>query len=550
MKLKIITEKISARGVKKTTEKDFDQRRILFGRDVAADIVINSRSVSLHHASFYEQNSKIVAEDLDSLSGLKVNGRLVKRAILKNLDEIEIGGARLLVESDQPEFQIRYFPPTRETFSVEEKLQRDLSRLDFNSFYKKLSLSLTLILVVSFFLITAIPVFTDSKQQWSSGPIHFSHQFIEDQCELCHTADFSSVPDSKCTSCHAMSAHIHGGFATGTIEPTCVSCHQDHQGVQGLKVHQQSDCSNCHASQNQMLAFLGDASVLPEFETLKQHPQFRVFVGSGENRHLVSLDNKEELVDPGRLKFNHKVHLEEGLHSPSGYTDLLCLDCHSFKKDGNNFSKISFDEHCHACHSLEFDKDFADLEVPHESADQVFAYLMELYWMHRHEPQTIDPRARAQRRLPGRSEVNPEMLLDKRSALQKARDIEQWLFEKGPCHYCHQVEKLELAPEDSVSSAYYVVAPNITYGWSKTQSFKHRPHQMVTCISCHTTALNSETEKNVLLAKVETCYSCHAKDEGLKIENECTQCHSYHYSISLGKDEQLELRKKMELYLK
>jgi pSer/pThr/pTyr-binding forkhead associated (FHA) protein len=69
----------------------------VFGRDGSdADIVLNDDLVSRRHAKVRRDWSGTHVEDLKSRNGIKVNKKRTARATLKDRDEVEIGGVRLL----------------------------------------------------------------------------------------------------------------------------------------------------------------------------------------------------------------------------------------------------------------------------------------------------------------------------------------------------------------------------------------------------------------------------------------------------------------------
>jgi pSer/pThr/pTyr-binding forkhead associated (FHA) protein len=69
----------------------------VFGRDEAsADVVLNDDLVSRRHAKIRRDWAGVTLEDLQSRNGVKVNHKRIKRATLKDRDELEIGGVRLL----------------------------------------------------------------------------------------------------------------------------------------------------------------------------------------------------------------------------------------------------------------------------------------------------------------------------------------------------------------------------------------------------------------------------------------------------------------------
>jgi pSer/pThr/pTyr-binding forkhead associated (FHA) protein len=74
-----------------------DASEIVFGRDAdAADVVLNDDLVSRRHVKVRRDWSGTHVEDLGSRNGIKVARKRTKKATLKDRDEVEIGGVRLL----------------------------------------------------------------------------------------------------------------------------------------------------------------------------------------------------------------------------------------------------------------------------------------------------------------------------------------------------------------------------------------------------------------------------------------------------------------------
>ncbi|MCU0699708.1 MAG: FHA domain-containing protein [Myxococcaceae bacterium] len=73
-----------------------DAQEYVFGRDDTADIVLNDDLVSRRHARVRRDWSGTHVEDLGSRNGIKVNKQRTKKATLKDRDEVEIGGVKLL----------------------------------------------------------------------------------------------------------------------------------------------------------------------------------------------------------------------------------------------------------------------------------------------------------------------------------------------------------------------------------------------------------------------------------------------------------------------
>ncbi|MFO0593842.1 MAG: FHA domain-containing protein [Myxococcaceae bacterium] len=74
-----------------------DAQEYVFGRDASeADIVLNDDLVSRKHVKVRRDWSGTHVEDLGSRNGIKVNKKRTRKATIKDRDEVEIGGVRLL----------------------------------------------------------------------------------------------------------------------------------------------------------------------------------------------------------------------------------------------------------------------------------------------------------------------------------------------------------------------------------------------------------------------------------------------------------------------
>jgi pSer/pThr/pTyr-binding forkhead associated (FHA) protein len=93
---------------------------IVIGRDVNADVVINTAEVSRRHARLYLDGGVYVVEDLGSTNGTFVNGqRLTVSAPLRSGDIIMLGEAATLVyETSQPDSSATIITPSGVPASV------------------------------------------------------------------------------------------------------------------------------------------------------------------------------------------------------------------------------------------------------------------------------------------------------------------------------------------------------------------------------------------------------------------------------------------------
>ena len=74
---------------------------ISIGRGMDNDIVLKDSTVSRRHARITRSGAKFTVMDMRSHNGIKVNGKQVKKAILKNRDIIEIGNNKLTFQKEE-----------------------------------------------------------------------------------------------------------------------------------------------------------------------------------------------------------------------------------------------------------------------------------------------------------------------------------------------------------------------------------------------------------------------------------------------------------------
>jgi hypothetical protein len=84
------------RGVDGTFE--LSDHVMVIGRSRRCDIVLADPNVSRQHAEVRSEGDHYVITDLDSTNGIKVNRRLVKRAVLGDGDRVELGSTELRFE--------------------------------------------------------------------------------------------------------------------------------------------------------------------------------------------------------------------------------------------------------------------------------------------------------------------------------------------------------------------------------------------------------------------------------------------------------------------
>jgi hypothetical protein len=73
----------------------------VIGRTSECDIPLPSNNVSRKHACVGFRNEEYHIKDLNSTNGIYVNGVRIDKCVLRNLDQIEIGGIKLLFNEQQ-----------------------------------------------------------------------------------------------------------------------------------------------------------------------------------------------------------------------------------------------------------------------------------------------------------------------------------------------------------------------------------------------------------------------------------------------------------------
>lgn len=80
---------------------ELGDRPVVIGRSTECDIQLGVQNVSRKHARVVFQNEEYLIEDLESTNGVFVNGIKVVRCVLRNNDQIEIGGVKLVFNEEK-----------------------------------------------------------------------------------------------------------------------------------------------------------------------------------------------------------------------------------------------------------------------------------------------------------------------------------------------------------------------------------------------------------------------------------------------------------------
>jgi hypothetical protein len=418
---------------------------------------------------------------------------------------------------------------------------------------------------------------------YSRGPVAAVHAAWEDNCNACHTPfqplsgesfllnlrpiDDRHASEYKCQSCHAGPEH-HASQRLADIE-TCAGCHRDHRGrdasLARLDDHQ---CTRCHANlDTHMRDYTPSRYENVSVFDNDHHPEFKIF-------------RTATPTDPGKLKFNHQLHLAPGMVLVEGGkpwtladirdeaararyrqanqqgdkvpVKLDCSSCH--QTDGHDFSDgnrptrasgahmlpINYDTHCKACHPLTFDLQRPELAAPHrEQPEKLKGFLWNTYAAGylAGNPKLLEQPIAVRRPLPGKMPgvEGPDEVKARQLIQDKVVSAQRILYTgKKTCGECHYYEKsAALFPEKTVPTE----VPEI---WFTHAKFDHSAHRAMRCQNCHQAAEASARHTDVLVPGIENCLACHgpatrssgATRGGARFD--CTECHRYHYGDGTG----------------
>jgi hypothetical protein len=352
---------------------------------------------------------------------------------------------------------------------------------------------------------------------------------VDQNCEHCHIAHSFHEPN-------VVSAH------------SCSACHREHQGSGLMPRPTDANCLSCHANARVMQASLEFAKKVSPSDFDFRPAQGRVLFkaprpkrGYTELIHSFATDHPEfqvlaeKLKDPDKLKFNHALHLTSANIPPLNGHKLDCADCHKPDAAGVYYLKISYEDNCKACHSLQFDVNNPELRIPHGNGEHVRAFLRSL-------PEQYADFGARQKGITQQTALQnfvQTQMAQIRERYGSGEELERRIFfsdaHTGPvtqvagtgeigaarfpgCAYCHEVTSSE-------NSAPLVSHPFIPDRWLVRGQFDHSKHFKIACAQCHD-ALHSRDTADVLLPSKASCVECHSPKGG--VASSCSTCHSYH----------------------
>jgi pSer/pThr/pTyr-binding forkhead associated (FHA) protein len=80
---------------------ELGERAVVIGRSTECDIQLGVQNVSRKHARVFAHNEEYLIEDLESTNGVFVNGIKIVKCVLRNNDQIDIGGVKLVFNEEK-----------------------------------------------------------------------------------------------------------------------------------------------------------------------------------------------------------------------------------------------------------------------------------------------------------------------------------------------------------------------------------------------------------------------------------------------------------------
>jgi len=539
MTVRLLRHTRTQNGSSELVGQIFEKDVVLIGRGADCDLILDGRDVSLRHAQISWRDHTFVIEDLNSLGGVMVDGKLIKRHVIATGDLLRLANHEFTAAINGDLLELTAQIDETQPVSSEERIANQVVSLDLRRMLPSMRTLGWSAIILTALAVAVVPLLAGRKDPWSSGPLTSQHKMLEKQCAACHDGNFTKISDSKCQSCHELSQHAEDFVKAApahrdVINQSCVSCHAEHNGDSALISRQPKLCSTCHAD----LKAVHVDTKMQNVVSWSQHPEFSVSLtnAAGETAR-VSLEDKERLVDTTPLKLNHQIHLKKNIRGKDSPVTLQCRDCHLLASDGRTLEAVSMVKNCQSCHALEFDSRLAGVEVPHAKPDQVYQFLYAQYaQLMLADGPSVDTDGVRQKPGSQPRPVSDQRVYTRAEVQKAARSAEAELFTRTACKLCHEISELPPSPDRDImnSSRYAVVAPQVPETWMPAAIFSHGAHEEVSCESCHSNTRNSKSTTDVLLPSIKECRLCHAEHSTLgKVTSDCVLCHSYHDSRAL-----------------
>lgn len=533
----------NSQGLPVRKESAIAGESIRIGRSAACKIHLQDHRVSLHHATIKRLEDGTLYIEGEKNAAIGINGSIEQNVALSPGMRVEIGPYLFIVEPTPDGYDIALSVemtqplPEQDVAKIGQTAPVTLAALGLSK--RKIGLGLAAFIFFAFLLLPMLPSVSSGldkwqaalpitlNESWSPEPLAGGHSVFGSKCSTCHQRPFQAVPDEACVGCHKQIAkHLAKDDLHASVFKSmrCTSCHLDHQGREGLVLHNSSGCVVCHGDIKRKNASTKMGNV---HDFGSDHPPFRIALLDGKDISRIRQGKNVKLVEKPRLKYSHQVHLDKkGVSSPLGRTVMVCGDCHKADEAGH-FAPMTMRGTCQQsrCHELYFAEPVEGV-VPHGSEREVMDKLRGFYtkWLAESADRNREECAQtggsgnvAMRTLECASELahkNAAATLFK----QDGEDIE--------CAVCHEIE------ETGVKDVPWKVASlQINRDWQPGAVFAHAKHGTIGCTECHDKA-NSKNSGDVAMPTIEKCRECHAGNRPVKgkVRSACGSCHQFHRS--------------------
>jgi len=446
-----------------------------------------------------------------------------------------------------------------------------------------------------------------SASQLSTGPVAAAHASFESDCQQCHL-DFTPIAgdsirfasskgldrlEEACQQCHRVDHHFRSSMKpeSAAIDQHCSGCHTDHLGRDNDMVNIASrKCTQCHSD----LPKTCQAGV-----SIQVRPNVSEFTVEGHGTFAGLAKD-----DPGRVKFDHAQHMRPGqvdAGTKGGFTiamlesnqreayrkyvdgaaqadnslvTLECDDCHQFAGQpgqklvgddevGRHIAPIAFEQHCAACHSMNYRGRIGDmLPLPHAAPWKEVKVLLASKLVGSQLSGDIRMPRDAVRETPlvgeGQTQVLPSPP-PTNNENSTTKELNQAAIRAGlaatekRCLQCHVAEDID---DESIAALRSGSEPPlIPERWLARGIYDHAAHRKVACAFCHADAYakdepakDAKDDEVVMIGGIETCVGCHRSAESAVPEtltnqatknllggqsnwasDACIECHRYHW---------------------
>lgn len=503
MRIRLIQITTRRSGAKARREDLRETDALHVGRGTDNDLSLPGLTVSLHHAVFRRSEGEIFVEGLGP-NLVEVNGRPVASQAIRTGDAVRVGNfeLRAVAPTGDEDLALEVEETEREGDAAESLAQR--TRLGLQKTWLSERplvwlgvLSVVLLCAVLPFqsalwrsdeAITAPPPLerasTSAVQAWSTGPISRPHAQFARECGRCHVAGWTGVRDDECLACHAR-IEAHAEFEASPAEltgMTCITCHTEHRGADGLAKLEATGCAPCHGALGELEPASPDA-VATDFGD--DHPQFRLtLVADADTKRRERVPWVPDLQEATGLLFSHLRHVGQAVENrATGRSEYLrCDTCHVEEASGKNYEEVRFATACQSCHALGFDEAFPEQQAFHGDPALMRRGLLEFYSAV--ALGALVPPNRGQRVLraaPGRPLSPAERKAALAWAEAQARTANEFLIRgEKRCGMCHPVR-----PGAASDGAEGVAPVEVPRTWLPHAQFSHRSHMPTACRGCH-----------------------------------------------------------------